>query len=171
MIVCDLGCCPHDGDLSIEPLIERFRPETLYGFDPLAEPRYYYEGQTQIVIENAAAWTYTGTAELGIGAPQMLDATLVPAKNDRGEWQRTQSVACIDFSRWLYLNGPAVVKMNIEGAEFPLLAYLIETSADLLISRLIVSWHDERMGWTSRRRRLEAALHCPVEEWSLRVSA
>ena len=53
-IVVDLGCFPHRGEISIEPLVERYHPDVLYGFDPwpaLVEGERVLEG-TRIVLED-----------------------------------------------------------------------------------------------------------------------
>lgn len=170
MIAVDLGCCPHEGDLSIEPLVARYEPDVLYGFDPLLRRgrSYHYRG-TRVVLTRRAAWTRNGTVRFGVGAPSQLDATALVEKNDRNEWSEALIVPCFDFAKWLFDHGPAVVKMNIEGGEFPLLEHLIETGAVALISELIVAWHDERLGGDFPRRRaaILEILRCPVEEWTI----
>lgn len=171
MIVVDLGCKTYGVDASLVPLIERFAPDILYGFDPLLE----YDATTTIDgtdvdLRKKAAWLHDGTTLLGVGAPFHLDATVLADKNDRDEWSVTTEVPCFDFSRWLArLPEPVVLKMNVEGAEFPLLERLIADGTIERVESLIVSWHDERLGgdYPQRRHAIEQALTVPVEEWKL----
>lgn len=169
MIVVDIGCCPHEGDLSVEPLVQRFQPDDLYGFDPLLDANTdYVLAGSRVHLSRAAAWLRDGQLELAVGAPSPLDATVMREKNDRHEWQLTTTVPCFDLAEWLRsLPEPPVVKMNVEGAEFPLLEHLQESGAP--VARLIVAWHDGRMGgeFTARRQRIERGFPCPLEEWTL----
>lgn len=174
MIVVDLGCKTYGEDASLIPLIDRFAPRVLYGFDPLLE----YDATTTIdgtdvELRKKAAWLHDGTILLGVGAPFHLDATVLADKNDRDEWSVTTEVPCFDFSKWLSrLPETVVLKLNVEGAEFPLLERLIADGTVEQVEHLIVSWHDGRLkrDYPSRREYIEAAfglLHIPVEEWKL----
>lgn len=175
MIVVDLGCFPHRHEVSIEPLIERFRPEILYGFDPWpelveAERRV---GGTLVVLERKAAWIEDGEIELAmVHGLRAWDSTVMRDKDSRGEWSGVGSrevtrVPAFDLAAWLLgLPEAAVVKMDVEGAEFPILERVLETGADTKIARLLVEWHDDKMpGYGERRAALEEALRCPVEPW------
>jgi hypothetical protein len=74
-------------------------------------------------------------------------------------------VACFDFSRWLSdlrTSHPRpdviVVKMDIEGAEVPVLQKMIEDGTDALIDELLVEWH-------GAGEELEETLRCTVRRW------
>lgn len=60
-----------------------------------------------------------------------------------------------------------VVKMDIEGAEVPVLEKVIADGTDDRMSLLIVEWHDQFFdrGYVRRRKAIQAALRCPVEIW------
>jgi hypothetical protein len=60
-----------------------------------------------------------------------------------------------------------IVKMDVEGAEYPLIRHLIETGADKKLARLLVEWHQPTTG----RAYLLSLLSCPVEEWAPQVTA
>lgn len=169
MIVVDLGCCLHDGEGSIERLIVRHEPRLFYGFDPLlpGDDAYAVNGTT-VVLSTKAAWTEHGTGKLGVGGRTLLDATVIRDKNDHGEWAKTKTVEFFDFGAWLQdLPEDPIVKMNIEGAEFPLLENLCDRALDNKISLLYVAWHDDRLGpaYTERRETLQERLRCPEERW------
>lgn len=187
MIVVDLGCYPHGHEVSIERLIDRYAPDVLYGFDPYPE---LVEGETfrslervgartphgvRILLERKAAWTFDGEVEMTlVPGERAWDSTLMRDKNSRREWQQGAlvSVPCFDIARFLREVEPVgeglILKMDIEGAEFPLCEHLIGTHTDALVGRLLVEWHDQKMGYPPERRSaLEERLRCPVEEWML----
>lgn len=172
-IVVDLGCFPHRDEISIEPLVERYRPDVLYGFDPwpaLVEGETELGG-TRIVLERKAAWIQDGEVEFArVRGLRGWDSTVMRAKNARGEWTGAGDVIrvpCFDFSSWLRgLPEPPVVKLDVEGAEFPILEKLVADGTDVLVSELLVEWHDDKMAdQVERRAALLASLRCPVTPW------
>jgi hypothetical protein len=64
-----------------------------------------------------------------------------------------------------------IVKMDVEGAEFPLIEHLMETQTDRCIGLLLVEWHTEKMTNPAELKRrkdlLISTLRCPIEEWIL----
>jgi len=180
MIVVDLGCAPHGPEQSIGQLIDRFQPDTLYGFDPwpgLVDSDSYLFG-TRVEIRRSAAWTHDGFCEYAhVNRERSWDSTIVRAKNSRNEWAGDViEVPCFDFAVWLrHLRHAGagfervVVKMDIEGAEFALLSYLHEDGSDSLIDWLLVEWHDQKMEqprhYLQARRRLLRDLRCSVAAW------
>ncbi len=163
-IVVDLGCERHGTDNSIGPLVERFKPEVLLGFDPAATPLCYQIEDTEVVISTHAAWVNDGTTQFS-GAGD--EATIVQSSS---AWNGTERpVRCFDFSAWLRrLTSPKViVKMDIEGAELPILEKVVADGTDDRISLLIIEWHDGMFdpSYGGRRTEVEAALRCPAEIW------
>lgn len=143
-IVVDVGCKSHEAERSIEPLIERFKPNVIYGFDPhpQTQPGTYTEGDTLVVITREAAWAYDGMVGYVVdGASSRLDG-------ERG-------VRCFDFAAWLggllaeEPDAEVILKLDCEGAEFELLARLRERGLLEGLARVLVEWH----------------FPCPVERW------
>ena len=171
-IVVDLGCFPHRDEISLEPLVGRFEPAVLYGFDPwpgLVEGETDVDG-TRVVLERKAAWVEDGEIEFArVRGLRGWDSTVMRAKNARDEWSRADAirVPCFDFSAWLRtLPEPPIVKLDVEGAEFPILERLLEDGTDALVAELLVEWHDDKMPeYADRRAGLVASLRCPVLPW------
>ena len=172
MIVVDLGCFPHRDEISIEPLVRRYRPDVLYGFDPwpaLVEGETDLEG-TRVILARKAAWIEDGEIEFArVRGFRAWDSTVMREKNSRNEWSGSGEiirVPCFDFSSWLRtLPEPPIVKFDVEGAEFPILEQMVETGADVLVAELLVEWHDDKMDFPDRKAALLAQLRCPVTSW------
>jgi FkbM family methyltransferase len=173
MIVVDLGCFPHRDEISIEPLVERYHPDVLYGFDPwpgLVEGETKLDGTT-IILKRKAAWIEDGEIEFArVRGLRAWDSTVMRAKNSRREWAGAGdviSVPCFDFSTWLRsLPEPPIVKLDVEGAEFPILERLHAEGTDALVAELLVEWHDEKMGdFSERKAALVSRLRCPLGPW------
>ncbi|HXJ66356.1 MAG TPA: FkbM family methyltransferase, partial [Actinomycetota bacterium] len=77
---------------------------------------------------------------------------------------------CFDLEQWILdrvpLDDPCVVKMDIEGAEYPLLNHLIlQDNAIWRIQYLLVEWHgNERRRWRLEDRLREVGM--TVEGWA-----
>jgi FkbM family methyltransferase len=173
MIVVDLGCFPHRDEISIEPLVERYHPDVLYGFDPwpgLVEGETDLDG-TKVVLERRAAWVEDGEIEFArMRGIRGWDSTVMRRKNARREWSGAADVIrvpCFDFSAWLRrLPEPPVVKFDVEGAEFPILERLHDDGTDALVAQLLIEWHDEKMSdFAERKAALLSQLRCPVGPW------
>jgi hypothetical protein len=160
-LVVDLGCksWPGERNISIDPIIAVFKPTVLYGFDPHPEltEGIYTEGSSTVILARRAAW--------------IVDGSIPYAPNENRsavEEEGTHRVPCFDFSMWLRTL-PAcevIVKMDIEGSEYPIVEKLHEDGTDALISLLLVEWHT---GWDAHghERPRPPSLRCPLEKWSI----
>ena len=158
MIVVDLGCMPHNNDRSVEPLIERFQPEVLFGFDPhpdLVEGIEVIAG-TVVVRRRMAAWLHDGTV------PLKVDGICTGVDGDGPV--RAQCFSLISFLRTLTVDG-LVLKLDVEGGEYPLLADVAGADLDLRLGRVLVEWHTGTFAHGFETER--PSLRCPVEAWSL----
>jgi FkbM family methyltransferase len=149
-IVVDLGCADRGEWFSLEALAEKYRPDILYGFDPSPSLNLRRKkiGGVPVKLERKAAWIHDGTItfdderihgralRIGVGPSN-------PSLGRIGTIGTGSTVAdCFDFSAWLAEHGPAIVKMDIEGAEYALLAKLLADNTARLMSELIIEWHD-----------------------------
>lgn len=163
-IAIDVGCARYGGDFSIERLIEEFDPELLFGFDPSDGVDMYLDddksgqfkvGDTEVVIEKAAAWVFDGEIgfrQNGLGSEIAADP-------------RLPQVRCIDLARFI-LEVPAghdiILKMDCEGSEYELLEHLIERGADKRLKLGWIEWHGSQM---ERRGQIEQDIGCEMVEW------
>jgi hypothetical protein len=163
-IVVDLGCCSYARgnrvEDSIQTLVRRFKPGILFGFDPhpaLLEAVGNVYGTT-VITARRAAWTGEGTVGVVING----NCTHV----DTDEEQAAKS---FDLAAWVRMlpDTKIVLKVDIEGAEYVLLPYLIEQGLMDRFSRVLVEWHtgDLANGYESDRASILAGIECPVEEW------
>lgn len=157
--VVDLGCMERNGANSVLALARRYRPCFIYAFDPspLLVEGVRKVWKQEVAFQRRAAWLHSGTvsfwedgsgSRIGHGGPD---------------------VACFDFSYWLsllhgYGNDDVIVKMDVEGAEVPLLERMMADGTDQLVSELLVEWHGEN---TEEHERIEKQLACPVRRWWL----
>ena len=159
-VVVDIGCYSHPdhegaSQDSVHRLIDRYRPDELYGFDPHPDmpDGWFRENGTSYRLTRKAAWTYDGTigyAEGGLGS-RIGSADV--------------KVGCFDLARWIVEQyRPLVVKLDVEGSEYALLEHLHAAGADRVLEVLLVEWH-EAPDWEARRDRLLEAIPCPVLEW------
>lgn len=165
MIVVDVGCKTFGAEESMVKLVERFQPEILFGFDPHPElvEGVRCERDTLVVTRRAAA----GVGNTAVGYRQ---------EGTRSRARITQPgicgpeevfVPCFDLAVFLAALPPGhVLKLDCEGAEYPLLEHLIMAGGDERCSVLLVEWHHRgEEKFEAQRRMLLGALRCPVEEW------
>lgn len=153
-VVVDVGCAEYPNDHSIRRLIDLYRPEQLYGFDPNMDPQpaWTYGG---CVVETyaVAAWTFTGI--IGYKNPGLRGIV-----DENGAAQKVPCVDLADFVAGLSADR-IVLKLDCEGAEYRLLDHLIDRGVDKRLSLAVVEWHHPDRG----RAQLERRIACAVEEW------
>lgn len=151
-VFIDLGM--YDGD-SIEDFYNWFKlvddPEEydVYGFEPnlfkyfKAEKKFKY--RNKIKLSNHAAYIYDGQIKLALSG---IGSTLMQGK-DNWEGSEKVTVNCFDFSVWLADNftqeDKVVVKMDIEGAEFPVLRKMLEERTASIPEIMMVEFHPNKV--------------------------
>jgi hypothetical protein len=162
VIVVDVGCQPHGEEASVPKLIDRFGPEILFGFDPWPWMEEGIEriGDTIVVRRRAAAWSHAGV--VGIKVDGICTGIQT---EERLPFDAAFIAEAFDFSGWLRACPPdeVVLKIDAEGAEYPLLAEIHASGLDERLKLVLVEWHSEEMAHGLYAPRPE--LRCPVEEW------
>lgn len=175
MMVIDIGCATHGGDDSIGPLIEEFRPRTLWGFDPaVGEGHSYKRDGTKVVLLPEVAWTFDGAIGFqlaGLGGH-------IDVENDR-------AFNCFDLARLVHsIDDEIVLKIDAEGAEYDLVPHLVAKDADLKIKLMLIEWHCDTCkhgiwgdkhpdgcladleAWIERREMTKQGVRCEIQEWN-----
>ncbi len=166
-VVVDLGSATHGEHESVTHLTARFSPSLYWAFDPLGVNKRDETDVCDFRYVAAAAWTSSGIISLGVGTDGM-NATVMEDKSTRGEWKRSIIVPCFDFSTFVaFAEKIDVVKMDIEGAEYPVLEKMVAEGTDRKIGLLLIEWHDHLASdYTPRRLNLLNALHCEWDGWA-----
>lgn len=162
MIAVDVGCARYGGDFSIERLIQEFKPERLYGFDPgYHGPREYEHEGCQVTISKSACWTYDGRVAFQV-------AGLSGRIADSGPTVPCRDLAA--FLRALPDEQEIALKIDAEGAEYQLLEHLIEQRVDTRLKLAWVEWHPPGARVNSqpdpRREAIEAKIGCEMHQWN-----
>lgn len=122
----------------------------IYAFEP--NPVIFHtlkwEGKAMsCVFDNKAAWTENGTIEFTIdNASSPLGSTLMKSKKIWGKGTIIE-VESFDFSEWIkqFKDDDVIVKMDIEGAEFPILEKMIADGTLSIIKKLFVEMHPNKV--------------------------
>lgn len=133
--------------------------EWVHVFEPNPElAHYYYEeglpvtvARDRLTLHQSAAWIYDGMAKLYMGNKGGIEYSLRPNKVNvhDDEWLE---VPCIDFSWWVATIRPTCdklrVKLNIEGAEYAILAKMVRDGTYQLVDEWTVAFHWHKLkGW------------------------
>lgn len=143
MIVVDIGCSNREGEESVRPLIERFKPDLFFGFDPDPngqEWTVFSESGCKIVFSRKAAWVRDG--EIGF-----RESGAGGIRSFVGEGSGMKTVPCFDLAAFVAEQPePVVLKLDCEGAEYALIPHLIETGSISNVRLLLVEFHDRNRG-------------------------
>lgn len=166
--------------------IERGWETEFFAFEPqpelaacVDEVRRRYP-KTPIQFFNKAVWVRDGTADLYLatqwgpnhrGGSTLLEGHVKNAS--KVDYSRPIPVECMDFSGWVRRNfkrrDHLVVKMDIEGAEYPVLEMMIADGTIDYVTELIVEFHWQMNETVTQERHaaLRAALEgrVIVSEW------
>ena len=124
----------------------------IYAFEPNPNMKKSMEDlvsqKKNIVYSEKAAWIDSGMIEFTVDkndhAP--FGSTVMKSKKNWGMGKIIQ-VPCFDFSKWLrqFENNFVIVKMDIEGAEFPILEKCIAEGTVSIMTHLWVEMHENKV--------------------------
>lgn len=155
--VIDVGCAHYQSFKSIEHICDQdeFEVKFALGLDPRCEPdTYWYRDETLVTMLDMAAWTSTGSA--GFMEDALGSHVLEAGDGDR-------RVKTIDLAPLVRVFSPVVLKIDAEGAEYPLLEHLLDQGITNLIHLAWIEWHGDE----SRAKPLIDRLECDYAEWRL----
>jgi FkbM family methyltransferase len=112
------------------------------------------------IVKNEAIWVEDTNKEFFISIDIWgdLGCTLLPEKTEKLDRNNPLNVKCIDFAKFLNSFSDEdyiVVKLDIEGAEYDVLNYLIDTNTITKINELYVEFHDmffNKNSWEIKNR-------------------
>jgi FkbM family methyltransferase len=107
-----------------------------------------YAKDFSTIICPYAIWTEDGISSFFFGKKNHSNSSSLIKEKKGVEKNEDIKVITIDFSKWLYerfsQSDEIVLKMDIEGAEYPVLEHLVTTRAISLVKSLYCEWHAGR---------------------------
>lgn|SRR5690606_6080176 len=120
----------------------------LYAFEPNPRFKEYWDSQTHenLNFSNAAVWTQDTDLPFAVDEDSGLGSSLFLKKRNVSNSPRIK-VKAIDFSNWIkqFKDDFVVVKMDTEGAEFPILTKMISDGTDKICDWLLVEFHPNKV--------------------------
>lgn len=153
-VFIDLGC--YSGDT-----VEEFKnwrrlsfPDkqdwVIHAFDPNTKWNKKWQkmkdGKTH--FHNKAAWIEDAELDFALDSSDTpLGSTLMPGKKKTWDNNDKVTVNAFDFSEWLkqFKDDYVVVKMDIEGAEFPILEKMLKDGTITIPAYLLVEFHPNKV--------------------------
>lgn len=129
--------------------------------------------QSPLTLFQEAVWIENGTTNLYLGQHEsstvMLGKRMLPEHGPPIDYSNPILVPAIDFSAWIMRTfspqDTIVVKMDIEGAEYPVLRKMIADNTLSFIKILYVEWHHNRFAYMSESEhsQLVDAVSCAID--------
>jgi FkbM family methyltransferase len=147
-----IDCGAYDGDtarlfLRQYPKAEEYE---VYCFDPdtrVAISKSVPRG-TLLFTSRRAVWTHDGEIPLYLG--DLQSSSVIKSKNTGDlDKEHPVTVPCFDFPHWFNrFEGydHVVLKLDIEGAEYPVLERMMSLATLELVHVLYVDWHWDKIG-------------------------
>ncbi|MBN8560158.1 MAG: FkbM family methyltransferase [Leptolyngbya sp. UWPOB_LEPTO1] len=164
----------------LERAIRRRSEFEFFAFEPNADliptisTRIEKHPDTKVEVYNKAVWTHNNGLSFFVGHPEtssvMPDKRVPLIYGRQLDYANPRHVESMDFSQWILnnfdLSDHIVVKMDIEGAEYPVLEKMIEDGSIYYINKLYVEWHWYKIGGVSQARHKELMARL---EWITRL--
>lgn len=125
---------------------------TIFAFEP--NPRFEKaliektKKYSNLAFSNGAAWIENGKIEFSCDPSPTLPYGSSVMKN-KEKWKDGQIIEadCFDFSEWIkqFKDDYVVVKMDIEGAEFPILNKMLDDGTVEIMNELYCEFHPNKV--------------------------
>lgn len=154
-IYIDLGA--YDGDsirqfLRMQNLVVKPKEFNIYAFEP--NPNMFPfiqalkdEFDGEMIINQDPAWVADEIKEFAVDTNnKAFGSTLMEGKDTWDKFDKIE-VHCFDFSDWIrqFENDYVIVKMDIEGAEFPILNKMLKDGTHKIMNQLWVEMHPNKV--------------------------
>jgi len=144
----------------------------VFSFEPQTRLNKFYDGALnyRVHLINKAVWTYDGEIEFHF-TENVKGSTIFLDYATAEGIVKTAKVPCIDLSTWIMDNFEPddyiVLKMNIEGAEYPVLEKMITDKSLRYINELYVSPHVKKVDSITKAR--AKALTENVQQFGIKI--
>ena len=127
-----------------------------------------------VEILNQAIWTENCVLDFFVGAPE-TSSLFKEKTTGKLDIEHPRQVQAVDFGSWLLSNtsedDSVIVKMNVEGAEYPVLNQMISDGSINRIRLLFVDWHWYKIGMRKSEhkqlvKKLESIEKLTLRRWS-----
>jgi FkbM family methyltransferase len=154
-------------------IVTAYEPHPL-AFESLLETIALNEIESRVTPINSAVWTFTGEIEIDFSkAGDYLNGTvsgISPRQKDPERNTLNQKTQCVSFEQAVGDTNWDIVKMDIEGAEYPILHNCPESVFDH-IKFFTIELHDNRTDEIHQAVRAKLARHFVLEDgygdWSI----
>lgn len=123
----------------------------IYAFEPNPNMDVYWRAITKdnkkVIYSQKAAYIDNGPHQFTVDTNKVaLGSTLMKGKRNWGKGEIID-VECFDFSEWVsqLVDSYIIVKMDCEGAEFPILEKMIKDGTDEMINELWCEFHPNKV--------------------------
>jgi len=121
---------------------------------------------------NKAVWIEDGQKEFYRSAAWLQDGgTLIKnKKSGKLDKENPITIETIDFSKWvfdnLFTSDYIILKMDIEGAEYPVISKMIKDGSFNYINELWIEWHCGKIGLSKKdHNELINKISIPIKNW------
>ena len=148
----------------------------IYSFEPEPKFKDSYRDLKNHKFIRKAVWIKNGTIDFYQSGMALMNGGSIIKEKRTGNLNKDNpiKVRCIDFSGWIKKKFKKedyiFLKLDVEGAEIPILEKMIKDGTLDYIDKLSVSFHYDKIGMTKEKydefeKRLKGYLKIPLEFW------
>lgn len=156
--------CGANLGLALRKFMGELPSHEFFGFEPNAALHPHIRENTKelaqrgaLTLYQQAVWIEDGTTNLYLGQHEsstvMLGKKMLPNYGPPIDYANPVVVPAINFGAWVVgtfsRSDSITVKMDIEGAEYPVLRKMVEDGSLSFIKVLYVEWHHDRFDYMS----------------------
>lgn len=144
-----VDCGGHDGR-SVRKFLESGTPyDKIYSFEPNPAFAECYD-ELPVEFSSSVVWIHDGFVDFYLGTDGHMQGSSVYGHKSTGELSACPiRILCIDLSRWierLNRTHSIILKMDVEGAEYPILRKMLKDNTLSCVSSLLVEFHWNKIG-------------------------
>lgn len=119
----------------------------IYAFEPNPKFEDSFKSYPNVHFSNSVALTYDGTVQFAVDqTDDPMGSTAESSKISIYDTMPKLTLTCFDFSNWItqFENHYVIVKMDIEGSEFPVLYKMLKDGTHKIMNKLWVEMHPNK---------------------------